>query len=62
MTAETLINMAIRGEEDGYDRKWFVNMTKDRRTIDAMEKAADHARAELKIHEAEWKPDWRFAR
>lgn len=60
MTTTELQRMAARGEEDGHDRTWQAQFTRDRRAIDAMAKAADHAAAELRMHEAEWVGEPRF--
>jgi len=60
MTTTELQRMAARGEEDGHDRTWHAQFVRDRRAIDAMAKAADHAAAELRGHEAKWVGEERF--
>lgn len=48
---DDLIRMARTGHEDGHDPAWMARVAPDRRTLDAMLKATDHAKAALQAHE-----------
>ena len=54
MTTDELERMASRGEEDGHDRKWFTAVTRDRKQIDRMIKAADAAKKALEAEQPEY--------
>jgi hypothetical protein len=56
MTTADLTCMAVRGEEDGYPRTWFPTVTRDRRQLDAMIRAANEARADMLAFEAAFVP------
>jgi hypothetical protein len=56
MTTDDLTAMSRRGEEDGHDRKWYPTVTRDRRQLDAMIRAANEARARLQSDEAAFVP------